>query len=400
VRRIINAGRIVLALTLATPCAHAQELENLLPDTIPGYGKPFGVSPRAQLHAFDATRLQFGALTAVPDIAVSEGYDSAPNGAAGSAAFNASPSLLLADPILGFGAYAAGDLSNYTQDPSQNASSLTLAAGERANAGANTLILSAGYLRADETGFALDTVAITQPIEFSVRDLRVSDEIALGRFTLKPAASLTRYAFPDFALQNRTDAREALTAGYLPGGPVQLSLRLQATQSDYRIPVFSAETNQVLAGATDTADGLWTLSALAGAAQRVPHAGREITAPVLEAGLDWMPTDFDKVRLELAREIDDPDEVSAAAYTLSQAKLSLDHVFPSNAGFNFTAQISNATFFRSALRETLAGCTATFIWPLGPYLAVNAAYAFNDRQANQLRAANEHIFTLGASWTP
>lgn len=399
-RRITTAGCIALALTLATRPARAQELENLLPDAIPGYGNPFGVNPRAQLHALDATKIQFGALSAVPDLTISGGYDSAPNGAAGSAVFSAVPSLLLADPILGFGAYAAGNLSNYAQNASQDTSSLTLAGGERAVAGAHTIILSAGYLRTEETGFALDTIAISRPIAFNVRDFRASDEIALGLFTLKPAASLTLYAFPDFAPQDRTDAREALTAGYVPGGPVQLLLRAQATQSAYREPIFSADTYQLLAGATDTADGLWTFSALAGAARRAPRFGPAITAPVLEAGLDGMPSDFDKLRLELAREIDDPDEVSAAAYSLSQARLSLDHAFPSNAGFKFTGQIANAAFFHSALRETLVNCTATLTWPLGPYFTLNAAYAFNDRQANQLRAANEHIITLGASWTP
>ena len=33
-------------------------------------------------------------------------------------------------------------------------------------------------------------------------------------------------------------------------------------------------------------------------------------------------------------------------------------------------------------------------------LALNAAYEFNDRQANFLRAANEHVVTIGATWTP
>jgi hypothetical protein len=32
--------------------------------------------------------------------------------------------------------------------------------------------------------------------------------------------------------------------------------------------------------------------------------------------------------------------------------------------------------------------------------AVNAEYRFNDRQANNLRAANEHVVTLGLAWTP
>ena len=46
-------------------------------------------------------------------------------------------------------------------------------------------------------------------------------------------------------------------------------------------------------------------------------------APVLEAGFDWLPDLLDHVRLTVAREIDDPDEISAIPYTLTQAKFSL-----------------------------------------------------------------------------
>jgi len=33
-------------------------------------------------------------------------------------------------------------------------------------------------------------------------------------------------------------------------------------------------------------------------------------------------------------------------------------------------------------------------------VAISASYAFNDRQANFLNAANQHIFTVGVTWSP
>jgi hypothetical protein len=37
---------------------------------------------------------------------------------------------------------------------------------------------------------------------------------------------------------------------------------------------------------------------------------------------------------------------------------------------------------------------------MSPALALNGHYLFNDRQSNQLGAANEHVLTLGVSWAP
>ncbi len=391
----------IISAVLALTCwsARAQELESLLPPSIPGYGTPFGVT--AQNPALPPfIGFQLGGLSLIPELDLSQGYDSAPNGAAGSAVTSAAPSLAVANPLLGFGALLASNVSEYPENSRQNTSGFTLAAGECAVLPNETITLSTGYLNTQETGFALDTIDITQPIAFSVQDYRVSDELSLGLFALKPEASVTLYSFPGYAAQNRTDTREGLTGTFIPGGPVQLLLRLHSTQSRYREPVFNAGTNQLTGGLTDTADGLWTVSLLGGIAQRASHTGRVIIAPVSEARLDWMPAERDRVRLSLAREIDDPDEISASAYTLTQAKLAFDHELPSDAVFKFSARVSNAAYFHSALRETLYSGDAGLSVPLGPYLAVDGDYAFNDRQANYLRAANEHVVTLGVVWTP
>jgi hypothetical protein len=375
-------------------------MDILLPSNIPGYGTPFGVTDEVHHHPQEPSGLQFGDVSLSPEIAAAAGYDSAPNDAAASAVGTITPSLLITDPILGFGAYAAATASLYPQDNPQNTSGLTLAMGERAVLPRETVTISAGYIRAEETGFALDTVAISRPIRFSVLDFRASDEISAGMFALKPEIATTEYRFPDDAAQNRTDDREGLTTTYLQGGPVDLLLRLQATQSVYQTPMFNADTNQALAGLVDTADGLWTFSALAGAAQRQPRSGSALIAPVLEAALDWMPTELDRLRLTLVREIDDPDEISATPYTLSQVKFSLTHEYLSDILFNFSEQAANASYMQSSDRETLISSDAGISWQLNRALALRGDYAFNDRQANYLRAANEHIVTIGLTWSP
>jgi Putative beta-barrel porin 2 len=391
---------VTIALTLISSCARAQELDSILPGSIPGYGTPFGVTGIGHPPRPEATGFQSGSLSLVPQLELSQGYDSAPNGSSGSALFSAAPSLLVTDPILGFGAFAAANVSRLPQNNAQNTSGGAVAFGERAVLPRETITIAAGYLNTQETGFALDTIAITRPIPFTMQDIRASDEITLGMFTVKPELSATRYNFQNLSAQNRTDTREGVTTSYLTGGPVQWVLRLRATQSNYSETISSADTNQALAGLVDTANGLWTFSALAGLAQRQPRNGTALTAPVLEAGLDWIPGDLDRLRLTIAHEIDDPDEVSAMPYTLTQAKLTLAHEYLNNIVLKFAAQATDASYIQSPLRETLYSSDANISWQFGARLALNGDYTFNDRQANYLRAANEHIITMGVTWTP
>ena len=386
-------------LTLfAAPC-HAQELDALLGNIL-GYGTPFGVVLPSRHQRGQAAGLQFGDVSILPQLSTAAGYDSAPNGAPGSSVITAAPSLLVTDTQLGFGAYAGINASLYPQDNTQNIFGTAVGMGERAVLPRETVTVSAGYLNTEETGFALNTIAITRPIRFSALDLRASDEISAGLFTLKPELSTTTTQFPSAPAENRTDDREGLTTTYLPGGPLDFLLRLQATQSDYRIPALNAETNQALAGLLDAADGLWTFSALAGAAQRLPRSGPALLAPVLEAGLDWMPTELDRLRLSLLREIDDPEDISVTPYTLTQERLSLTHEYLTDVLLHLSEQAAKAAYLQSRDRETLFSSEAGVSWQLNPGLALDGDYAFNDRQANYLRAANEHVVTIGLTWTP
>ena len=63
-------------------------------------------------------------------------------------------------------------------------------------------------------------------------------------------------------------------------------------------------------------------------------------------------------------------------------------------------RVAHANYTGVALRETLFSTDDGVQWQLNAALAVQADYVFNDRQANYLRAANEHVVTLGLKWTP
>ena len=397
---------VSVVLCLAAPAAAAFDLDDFLPVDISGYGMPFGVTDINRLRRVDnSAGAQFGDVSLNPALDLDTGFDSAPNGTArGSAMFREMPSLLVGDPQLGLGGLIAATATQFPEAGRQDVSGVTVALGERAELPRETITVSGAYIRAQETGFALTTVALTRPLAFNVADIRASDAITAGLFTLKPDLSVTSYRFDGVSIQNRTDTREGLTTSYTPGGPGQLVFFLHAAQSRYDLSLFNTNTEEALLGVGDDETGLLNLRLLAGVAHRQGQSGQaqigDLTTPVVEAGADWIPGDLDHVRLKLAREIDDPDEIDATPYTLTEASLSLTHEYLRDVTLDGSLRVAHADYAGSALRETLFSTDDGVEWQLNAALAVKADYTFNDRQANYLRAANEHVITLGLKWTP
>lgn len=382
--------------------AHAFELDALLPDTVPGYGAAFGVTDHNWFRQMDdAPDIMIGVMDLDPTITLGVGYDSAPNGSqTGSLMLQQIPTFLLADKEIGLGALVSSDFQQYPGNATQNLTNATLALGDSIILPREIITLSSAYLKAQETGFALSTLALHQPLGFTVADFRASDKISAGVFEIKPDFELTNYRFNQFTEQDRLDSKEGITAIYDNGGPATLLLRLHATQSRYTDSEFNAVTNEALVGLDDDALGLWHIRFLAGVAQRHGNSGSSITAPVVEGSIDWMPTDLDRVSLHIAREIDDPDAISAEPYTLSLLKLSLAHQYLRDVILTISGEVDNAAYFKGNLRETLATTNAEGEWQLTDDMAIQLDYNFNDRQANFLRAANEHVVTITVSWRP
>lgn len=389
-----------LALLLPLP-ARAQLLDTLLPPDIPGYGQKFSVIAQHRQFAPGATGWNFGTLTAAPSLQAAAGYDSAPGGSTGSPVLQTTPSLLLTDPVAGFGLFGEADLSTYPANHAQDTQTALIAAGERLDLPRQTITISAAYLHSAVTGFAFDTAEIIRPIPFNVTNFRASDKITAGLFTVTPEFSFSRYVFAGNASgSNRNQPYGAVTLAYVPGGPLTGLLRASTTQLNYDIPSQNAGIYQLLGGLQEQQDGLWTFSLLAGLASRQPRTGPGLTTPVLEARADWMPTRLDQISLLASREIDDPDAVSATPYTRSSVKLTLDHQLLENFTIRMLADLAGAQYVHTDLHEFLATGEFSAQWHLTPALAAEAVYCFNTRQANALSAANEHVVTVGLTWTP
>lgn len=391
-----------MALSVSTSGASALELDSLLPSDVPGYGTLPGVSILSHVHPeYTPFDIDYGTLSISPTIDAGGGYDSSPNGIGnGSAVFDLNLSLLVQDVPAGFGAYVAGAFSNYPQTAEQNTAGYTVALGQIAVLPRETLTLSAAAVRTQETGFGFNTLTLSYPAAANVQDVRGSDKLVLGMLTLTPEISVSRYNFEGYQSQDRIDYRQSVTGEFTSGGPVRFVTLLQATESEYQQQIYNANTYGALAGFADQATDLWQVRMLAGIATRQPAIGKALDAPIFEASLSWMPTGIDSLSFDLAREIDDPDQESANGYTLSQADISIAHEYLRNVILTGSAKAGQAAYFNSPLVETLYNVLTSVNWHFNRALAVEATYAFNDRQANYLPAINEHIITMGITWTP
>jgi hypothetical protein len=397
-----NVALLTPGLVLAAHSAAALELDTLLPSGIPGFGAAPGVSILTRLHPdYRSFGINLGGVTISPKLAAGIGYDSAPNGTASGSTFaTLTPSLAITDLTAGFGAYFATDAEQVFAAPAQNTSGYTVALGERAEYATDVFTAAIARLRAQETGFALNTVSLAKPQSITATEFTLSDKHDCGLFTVTPEVSAAWARLPAEPAASSTDFRQGLTFETAAGGATRFVTDLHATETRFRAGSANANTYEALFGVAGDAPGLWTLRLLGGVATRQPAVGNYLISPVLEASLDWMPTTLDSLNFTLARELDDPERISAAGYTLTQAKISIAHEYLPNVIINASFSATHAAYFQTPLTESLFSTDAAITWRLNRQLTVNADYAFNDRQANFLGAANEHVITCNFIWTP
>lgn len=403
-------------LLLALPSeARAQLLDELLPPAVPGFAlsgnglnntlpnktpmNEIRLNTRREL-AQGETGWKLGGLDAAPGLTLQSGYDSAPNAAGGSALLGITPDLLLLDRAAGIGIFAQVNETAYPSATAQTIFSATVAGGWKIELPRETLTLSAAFLRSAETSFTPGAYVTSKPLDFTLKTLRVSDEIQSARFTVTPFAGASFYSFQEVPEENRTDLHLGATFHYDNGAPLSYVASVRGTNSNSHDSNQDANSFTLLTGLQDKASGIWSVSLLSGGAWRVPRQGRGLSEPVLEARLDWAPSRLDELHLTLIREIDDPDRLSAAPYTLSKADLNFLQSGPGRISASANAEISYESYMRSALRETYYSAGATLKWQMNPALSLAWHYLFNDRQANRLRAANEHVVSLTLGWTP
>lgn len=382
------------------PPAWALELDSLLPAGVSGFANFPDVTFISRLqHGDQIQGIEFAGVTVSPSVSVGIGYDSAPNGAAGgSAALNFAPSVLIADKTIGFGAFAGLQTNSYPQNSAQDGSNYTIAIGEKAVLPQNTINFAAALLRSQQTGFALEPTPTPAATSLTGTALRASDDFASGMIILTPELSYIRASSNAAAGQSATETAAGVKLQIIPDGVLHIIAYAHASHLAYSAASQNGWNTTGLIGISDDEEGLWNFRLLGGFTARAPATGAASTLPVIEAAADWMPDDLTSLEFSAAHEIDDPDRIDTASYTITEAKLSIAHEYLRNIILTAGASVTHAAFFATPLIETITQTDAAIAWRLNSTLKFSADYEFNDRQANHLRAANEHVATLSLAW--
>jgi hypothetical protein len=392
----------VPALLLATaPNAVGLELDTLLPAGIPGFGTAPDITVTSRLQrGFQSQAISLNGITISPELDAATGYDSAPNATqGGSPSFTIAPSLALADPLAGFGAFTSLQISAFPTNAAQNSTDYTIAAGEAAILPQNTLIAAAALIHTAQSGFQLEPTT-NKPTSITATALHASDDFATGMLIITPELSQTRAQSTGARHASSTDNAASLKLQIIPDGVVHLIIYSHASTLSNTDTTQNATDYTALIGLSDEAEGLWQFRLAAGLTSRQPKSGHATLIPIAEAAADWMPDNLTSLEFTAAHEIDDPERIDTASYTISQAKLSVAHEYLRNIILTAGVSLTHAAFFAAPLVETITQTHTDIAWRLNPQLKLTAAYEFNDRQANHLQAANEHIATLSLAWSP
>jgi len=392
---------VLAALLVAAGPARGVELDTLIPAGIPGLGQARPLSVIGQAPGLDQpVPVTVGGASVTPQLDFGFGYDTAPSGAAEGGNFlSATPSMVVADVPAGFGAYAQADTLYLPSETAEDMSGYTVAVGEALVLPRQTISVAGGVARTAQTGFGLSTLDLVKPVSYSLGSFSLSDKLSSGLFTVTPKFSFTRAAFDSLRGENFWQIRGRTQIEYAPGGPMRLVAMVEGTQTHYQDESFDAGSYAAMAGVDDDATGLWEFRILGGAAWRQPRTGKRVVAPVVEASASWRPSEVDDWSLTAVHQIDDPDQVGAVGYTLTQGQISYTHELQRTIDFSGSFKAAHAAYFGTRLTESLFDASAQLSVHVNRSFALDLNYAFNDRQADYLRAANEHVVTVSAVWT-
>ncbi|OYV42081.1 MAG: hypothetical protein B7Z75_14265 [Acidocella sp. 20-57-95] len=219
-------------------------------------------------------------------------------------------------------------------------------------------------------------------------------------FTLTPDFTAAQTSYTQGQTLTARQLGGGITMRFTPDAIASLVTSLHATSSRYNIAAENADDYAVLIGMADHAENIWNFRLLAGVAARAPHIGKPRLLPIAEAAASWLPDELDSFTLSAAHEIEDPNQLDTASYTRTELQAGWDRELRRNIILTSSASTTKADFFSAPLKETIFTASSALVWHLNRHLKFAAAYQFNDRQANILRAANEHVLTFTLTWMP
>ncbi len=384
IRIAILGSAGVTALGFLLTGARAQYISELFPQGLFGPGDNIGVTvlTRARPET-DYQGVHAGGFLIQPRLGEGVGYDNNTTGATpgkGSALFNTTASVALNSlwSRNALGAYFSVNDYRYPAQTRQNYTDWTAAIGGALDIGRDRITAGYSHLSLNQTARTLDSPQLDAPGAFTVDTVRTDATLHSGRFTFIPAFTISDYHFQDVsiagvptsqALRDRVEFQSSLTLRYevAPLRSVVLALReteIRHTEAPAGVPSTDSHGVTVLAGFNLATSAGWNISALAGVQARsyASSAYGSDVAPVAEVRIVWQPTGLTTFTGTLDRRIEDAAEEGFVSYTLTSARLSVDHELRRDVLLGANATYDNLAYNHGGGTAVFAGGGASVTW--------------------------------------
>jgi hypothetical protein len=424
-----------IALAVVSPPARAQPIGRFLADQyfpagIPGYGEQLGVTVRSRLHPdYAPLGVHVGDFTIRPQVTQSLGYNDNVIGVGTKSigSFTSNTDASVGATTTGsagtFGGQATMSNVQVPNASSQNHTDWTASLGAGINIGRDVLSLGASYLSLHQnptdinaSSAGLPSTFSTEPLPFTIADVRANYATTFGRFTVIPGIAWDRITFSNLKIISLTGAPVPPEQnGIILGLPVSQKYRdrdiitgdvttryeiapLRNALLDVRYyntnyytaeagsfgPARSSNAVEVLAGLDYTADAVWRYRALVGFEYRDFNAPqyKNRAAPIVEADVVWTPTGLTTVTGRVIRSIEDASEENVSGYTYTSAFINVDHEYLRNVIFSGYVGLQNANYLQTNATQTLYQAGLSANWLLNRNMRVGASYAVTDRNVS------------------
>jgi hypothetical protein len=396
---------------------------------VPGYGQDLGVTVLSRSRPeYDPLGVPVGDFIVRPEIDEGIGYNSNVLGtspAKGSFDIDSQGSLRLNSDWgrNSLGAEITVDDRRLPAESIEDRTDWSGTVGGTYEIGRDVLTLAASHfaLHQDPTGidaqqFTVPGQYTTNPIPYTLDDVRASYATTFGRFGVTPEVDYERLRFSGLKLYSLNGTPvPAPVGGTVAGVPISQSYRdrdileggvtgryefaplrnallvVRDVNTDYSSsqaadfgPSRSSNAVEVLAGLDYVADAVWRYRALVGyeirdfnSKQYKSHA-----APIVEANVIWQPSGLTTVTGRLLRTIEDAADESVSGYDYTSGRLSVDHEYARNILLSGYVGAQRADYLQTPNSETYYGGGAGVTWLINRNVRLSATDDVTQREAS------------------
>lgn len=391
-----------LGVVVAAGIACADLVDAYFPPGIIGGDANVGITVYSREHkATDPIGVHLGAFTIRPQVAFGAGYDSNPlfsRKPKPGAVFQTTGSVAATsnwstDKLSGLITF---DDTRYPSLTNQSTTNWSASLGTVFNLGTDRIATTATHLGLHQTARDLNTASLDAPGAYGVNNLRATYTAERGQFTFTPLVQYTGYRYDDVSIAGARvsqgyrdrdifDGEMATKFSYALLRDIAVVLRgasIQYREARPGLPKPDATTVSALVGLDHSTSAVWRYRILAGVQgrQSANPAVKARTAPVVEANLIYMPSGLTTIGLTVTRAVQDAAGEFAAAFTYTEARLSVDHELTRDVLLHGHVRVQRAEYDQTGTAETAASAEASASWLMNRNMRVVGSYNYISKQ--------------------